>query len=707
MHDFDGVFAAGDYVSAARHLPPDSWQYWASLGLIGHPADAVDALARFTDPDASFFSGVASWIAGDDDRARHVLGRCEGAHAQRLLDLMAKPPITVLAQLPWTRRGAWDLLGHLKDSAFQVLNVSFHPDDIQNRPYADVATLIPRGVRPDFFVAEMFEWHLIPPNIRTLGCPVLGHSSDFDLHIQTVAPWLEIFDELIVLDHVEWRDMRRAVRVPVSVFPKVFGVPAHLPELMDEQRDIDVFLSGTVTHPYHCDKDPIVLDILSVPDICVRMVQGFEAADTYYQNLAASKVCCTFVRHQGAMPTRGLEALGMGCAVLVQEESALRLFVSQDEGVVPYPAQTGGLVAVIQSVLSGWGDYRLRARRGADIVRREFALDRVASQYLRYLTFLAAKPRATRLGPEPDQLVQKRPVVYKGWLPSYRFDSGLLRDWASASAARLERRLGVEETAGLLNDLARERLLAHYHDHTNGLKWLDTVVAPLERAVERFPTALVPRFNLVRILLHFGEPQRVRRGIHLIDDMLRCSENWQLNPLDDVLPWDFCPSWFNYRRYFDAVTGGMGSLDGYAPELTAVILASLNHYRARYADEIAPECSKLELAAAAVRLDPDFPEYELYHCRLLIARGDPDDFDRVSSRLERLVHRSARLLEIHDIARHLPLDLQGEWCKELEIRAHRFWSATQVREDLREPALRSSIEAGFRVGPTAPAGEVP
>jgi len=89
MQDVDGAFAAGDYLSAARHLSPDTWQYWASRGLIGHPADVADALSRFTNPEAAFFGGVASWIAGDDDRAHRVLSRCRGAHAERLVDLIS------------------------------------------------------------------------------------------------------------------------------------------------------------------------------------------------------------------------------------------------------------------------------------------------------------------------------------------------------------------------------------------------------------------------------------------------------------------------------------------------------------------------------------------------------------------------------------------------------------------------------------------
>jgi hypothetical protein len=703
MRDTADAFAGGDYLSVARHASQDTWQYWASLGLMGHPANAASELERFGGADAAFVSGVASWIAGDDDRARGVLGQCEGEHARRLHSLISRRPITVLGQLPWNRSGSWDVLTQLHDPAFRVFNVSFHPDDVQNRPYADARTLVPDGVQADFFVAEMVEWHLIPPNVRALGCPVIGHSSDFDLHIQAVVPWLDLFDELVVLDHVEWRGMRRLVRVPVTTFPKVFGVPARLPALQIRERDVDVFLSGTIAHPYHSDKDPIVLDTLRVPDICLRIVQGFEKADAYYRNLSASKISCTFVRHPGAMPTRGLEALAMGCAVVVQEESALRLFVGETEGVVPYRAEDGDLAAAIQTVLSRWDDYSGRALRGADIVRREFALDRVASQYLRFLTFLAARPRETRPGPPPHRLVQKRPVVRRGWLPSYRFGSGILMDWASASEARIENLLGVEETASLLNDLAREHLLSHYHDDRRS-EWLGTVLSPLERAIDRFPAALVPRFNLIRVLLHFGSAEQVRRGVTLIDDTIaRPVDHWQVDPLDDVLPWDFCPSWFNYRRYFDTVTRSIPFSAEARSTLIAVILASLNHYRARYVDEIPSEHGDIGLAAAAVRLDPEFAEYVLWYCRLLIDRAGSEDLAEAQVHLARLAQRSTRLLEILDLARRLPHDLQGPWYVELQEMAARFWNATSIRDHLPEPVLRSSRPAVSRRGP---AGEV-
>jgi hypothetical protein len=688
------AFTRGDYLSAARHLTPDTWQYWASLGLIGHTSEVSQALEQFADADAVFYSAAASWIAGDTARALRLLERCDGDHAQRLGGLISRAPITVVAQLPWNRSGSWDILTNLNDPAFQLLNISFHRDDIQNAPYGDIRTLVPPGVQPDFFVAEMLEWHLVPPNVRALGCPVLGHSSDFDLHIQAVAPWLEVFDELVVLDSLEWRLMSGLVSVPVSVFPKVFGVPRRLPMLSDFERDIDVFLSGTVTHPYHVDKDPVVLDVLSLPDIRLRMVNGFDTVARYYRNLSRSKLCCTYIRHPGALPTRGLEALGMGCAVAVQEESALRLFLGDSAGVVPYGDTSGGLPAVIETVLSNWDTYGAQASVGAARVRHEFALDRLASQYFRFLTVLAARPRLPRSGPVPEGLVQKRAIVQKGWLPSYRFGGPLLTNWAEHSNTRLERQLHSTESPRLLNDLARERLLAYYHDLCKGSSQrLAHVVAPLERAIERFPQALVPRLNLARVCVHFGQPGQVRQGIALLDDTLRRSdEHWQISPLDDVLPWDFCPSFFNYRRYFDTVTRSIANASAARGDMIATIRASLSYYRAMYAEEIPGDRTRLEWAAESARLDPDFADYVLYWTRLLLTRAGRDDVADAAVELQRLSQQSARLLEILELARHLPPDLQGPWYGELERRTARLWRAMELRENPLEPILRSSRE---------------
>src|SRR5262249_4555063 len=162
-------------------------------------------------------------------------------HARNLLRLIDKPRLRVLAQLPWTRTGCSDLVSGLrKDHKFKVENVSYHPADRGNSPYADVRSLCNPAEPPDFYVCQMLGWHLVPPNLLDLPCPVLGQTADYDLHIQTVHPWLQLFDELVVTDPSEWEDVRRLAAAPVSTFPKSFGLPEGLPPLPKGRRDWDL-----------------------------------------------------------------------------------------------------------------------------------------------------------------------------------------------------------------------------------------------------------------------------------------------------------------------------------------------------------------------------------------------------------------------------------------------------------------------------------
>ncbi len=66
-------------------------------------------------------------------------------------------------------------------------------------------------------------------------------------------------------------------------------------------------------------------------------------------------------------------------------------------------------------MLADYPRYAEGARRGMRVVCDAFDPYRVASQYFRMATFLAARPRRPR-EPNPVRPQQKRPVAYKGWL---------------------------------------------------------------------------------------------------------------------------------------------------------------------------------------------------------------------------------------------------------------------------------------------------
>jgi hypothetical protein len=626
-------FARGDYATVARTGGKHEWQTYAALGLIGKTREAVEGLARFDHPEAAFYSAVAHWIGGEDETAARLLGPIDTAHARNLLALLRKSQINVLAQWSWVRCGCADLLaGAASDPRFKVANISFHPDDLANKPYGNIHDHYAASEPPDFYTCMMVEWHLVPPNLQELRCPVFGQTGDYDLHIQTVHPWLGLCDAILVTDPSEWQDVTRLVRVPVYTFPKSFGVPQDIVPLRQEERDIDVYLSGTVLHPYHLDKARLLHPLLEMPGLRLKIINGFALPSEYYSDLNRSKICITFVRHPTALPTRGLEALAMGCALIVQEDNVLTLFAGKEQGILTYQLGNNDLPAAVRTILAQWPDFARRTQAGARLVREDFALGRVASQYLRFLTFLAAQPRGPRSLCRTDKLYQKRSVLHKGWLPNgeNRFNP-VLKSIAVHNYRHMQSALRSEPSSPHLHiDLARESVLCNYHwaeaEIIPTYQWLAYLKELYRAGRERFPRSLVLRFNEIRVMLHFGTPQDVAAALVLLDETLRLPPNhWHVDVMEDVFPWDFFPQFFNYRSYFDRITQHLTLGDPVEADLCRLILASLHAYRGFYPTYHGFYSQALDDYGAATALDPEFPFFQLWYADQLLRRGLDED----------------------------------------------------------------------------------
>jgi hypothetical protein len=687
-------FARGDYATVARIGGRQEWQTYAALGLIGKTREAVAGLARFDHVEAAFYRAAAHWIGGQDEEASRLLESIPTDHARNLLALLRKPHINVLAQWSWMRCGCADLLtGAAADPRFRVANISFHPDDLPNTPYGDIHDYYTPSEPPDFYICSMVEWHLVPPNLQELGCPVFGQTADYDLHIQTVYPWLGLFDAVLVTDPSEWRDVARLVRVPVYTFPKSFGVPHNIAPLQQVEREIDVYLSGTVLHPYHLDKAQLLHQLLEIPGLRIKIINGFTAPTEYYRDLNHSKICITYVRHPTALPTRGLEALAMGCALIVQEDNVLTLFAGQEQGVLTYRLERNDLPAAVRTILDHWPQFAQRAALGAQIVRDEFSLARVASQYLRFLTFLAARPRKPRSLGSNARPYQKRSILYKGWLPSQDFHhSPVLQSMAVHNYRRLQTILASEAVSPhVYIDLARESVLGNCHRAEAGLvplaQWLAFLRDVYRRARERFPHSLVVRFNEIRVLLHFGTPELVSEALGLLDVTLSLPPNhWQIDVMEDVFPWDFFPQFFNYRGYFDRVTRHLTQGTDVEDDLCRLILASLHAYRGFYPAYHGFYSQALDDYGTAAALDPDFPFFQLWYAEQLLQRGLPEDQRAACRLLQELASGSLVFQEALEILQKI--DHSGE---EIAQKASRVHTLLTMHESLALPKLRPDL----------------
>jgi hypothetical protein len=629
------LFAAGNYVAVARDGDPDDWRTYAALGLVGCTERALAGLDRFGDAEARFHAGVARFIAGDEAGAIRIFDRLDDhPHARRLRALLREPQIRVLAQVPWVREGAQDYLGPAaRDGRFALTNVSFDPRDRRNAPYADVWQFADRAAPPHFYFAAMVEFHLLPPNLRALGCPILGQISDYDLHVQVLQSWLSLFDELVISDQEEWFDVQGLAPARVATFPRCVGVPTGLPPAPAGARDADVIFSGTVLHPYNWEKSVHVRQLFGVPGIKFAVVNGHLWYPKYLEALGRAKMSFTHQRRPGCVTTRALEALGMGCGMLVQTGNVLGLYLSEADGLFECDIEGGALPGAMQRVLADWPARRDGAARWSATARRAFAMERVALEYLRFLCFLATRPAPTHAAPTsaPEQ---RRAILWKGPM---QLAEPVVDQLRTQNLKRWLPRREADVTA--LIDLVREIVLCAADTRATEWKPPGHEVAFEEgftmacEGIARFPRSLVLRFDAIRGALHCGRPLEVSAGLEIATMTLaEPAHVWEIDPRENVMPFDFAPGFFNYRRYLDLVVRAHKTGRTDTAAMVALILASLEHYVGWYTGDVA----RLERAVA---LDPTFAHYR-YTLAQHLVKADPVHLARGCALLEELAEGS-------------------------------------------------------------------
>ena len=741
-NDAEDLFVTGNYTGLIALGRDDLWQHHAALGLIGRTDEATDGLGRFDGTAPRFHEAAALWIAGDETGAIALLARLATStshalspspwqtHARSLLALLRKPQIEVLSLLPSPSSGPHVLLaGGAQDPKFALTNIGHATGDRPNSPYASVHRLWRGEAPPDFVLCEMVEWHQIPPDLDSLPCPLLGQTADYDMHIQAMLPWLRLFDEVLVTDHTEHAGVRPLVDAPVTTVPKSFGHPAGLPRLRRRDRDVDLFLSGTLFAAWHPDKAALIHQILGIEGLRLAGFNGFLDNATYYDLLSRSRLAVAYYRRPGGMVTRGIEAACMGCITLVQEGSVLPLYAGSEHGLVSYPATPDGLARTIRQVLDRYDEHEARAWRAAPRLRQALAPDTVASHYLRLCTVLAARPRPSlrpgrKIGLQ--ERVQKRVVFWKGWQPGggrteavEALETANIAQWE----ALLERCGAWDDPAvgRAANDMAREmliglgyRLMATSEEEGRG--GTDPVPAGSAAAalrtrlfafqdlwIARRPRDLVSRFNALRARLHFGTAQDVAGALLAMKTILAVKpDSWALAPEDDVLPYDLFERFFNYRAYLDRVVADLSAqvpedrlpAERRRAEFVRLIRASLHHYLARAAGGGAAGFGH---AREAVRLDPDFPFFRLDLAkRLAVMTGEAERAEAITL-LTGLAGSSMVAVEARDILLRLraetPHAITGSPAEEPAANAARIEQALVDTENyqarLTSPYFRS------------------
>jgi len=655
------LFSAGNYIKVALLENKSDWRTYAALGIIGFSDRAITGLQQFDCAEARFYLGVAHWIAGDEASAMHHLQHVDLPHAQNLLKLIQQPQISVLAQIEQQQwLSIWE-----HDPKFCLRHIGTSPSDVPVAPYADVREYCKDGFSPDFYICRMAEWQMIPPNISEISCPTFAHTGDYDAHIQTVYPWLKQFDELIVCEETQWEELRHITGGNVCSIIKGYSIkPNPLPS-PDAPREIDIFVSGTLFHPYHPDKASLINQLLNLHEIKSVLIDGFVSSGTYEELTSNSKICLSHVRYPRGTQTRALESLSMGCAVIVHRENTLNLYGGEQEGIFRYDVEGESLEQTATRIVANWPAVAYAAQRGAKKIQEEFNTQRVASSYLRFLTFLAAKPRDKRAVMYNADLCHKRGILWKGW----RQTSDTYKQMYHLSISRLVDKMSGSATPTQIIDIARDGVLEHasrtyppvamdFYSSNNDYQNADdqnlsSILEIYWSGILHFPKSLVLRFNLIRTALHLGKPHEVEAALNLAQETIRVPiEEWHIDPMEDVFPWDFFCQCFNYRGYFDAVTRQLSEQDPQPQPLAALISASIHYYLSFYFEN---ECALLN---EAISLDPEFPFYQYRYALKLNANTIEADKLRAVHMLMNLAEDSIIFEEAYEALVKMPPHLR-------------------------------------------------
>ena len=673
--DLVGISLKNRDAEAIHHLA-------MNLMGVGYMSNSLNSLEK-DHPEWGFWLAASYWIHGDDDHSVSLLNQQDSPESKRLLDLIQSPVIDVVGQFSWDVANVSDKKFRLHPIGIQRLRYlknegrTFNTD-CPEQPFNHLLESIPNGVKPAYYLAHMLEWQYLPKDLPKAPFPVFGAISDYDVHIQNVHPFLDAFDALVTVGSEERNGIIPLTKTPVWTFPKLFHLATGIHNLeipKHNERQNSLFISGTLDNPYHPDKTQLISDVLNseVPDI--HYANGFLSGPAYVQELLNSKLALSYVRF-GGINTRGLEGLAMGCAVLAQKKSTMPVFFDKSHGVWTYDAENDNVPGLLYEMLNQWPTLEKAAIKGAHRVREEFEKSKCISQVLRFLTVLSAlKQRGKHL----SRFDQKRIVVHRGpgfHIPINYFQTELnLSRWQTEIEQTNRKNPTPYINAGREIDLFLCRDIAVIDKHKTGQdiddnakKCLNEYSVQVKSTADRLyaegcthhPDNLVLRFNWFRHVFHHGDPDQVETVLKDASEIARSEpRQWKVDPIDDVMPWDYYSAFFNYRSYFDQVTHELSGreIEPYAGH--RLILAAINHYVGLYTGE-------MEYLNRAVELDPGFPYYQLHSVQTFLCKPrSQSDYERCRILISHLAKSSLMCRKILPLV----LDLEkriGKSLKETE-----------------------------------------
>lgn len=560
------AFQDGNYAIAARLGRHDPELLGCATIMLGNPEKGIEILenAGLETERSLFFKSFGLWCLGRTSESLECVATLASATRgddkiyRSWRELLARKTINILVM-----NKELSLPRKLCNGAITIVTVGYsHDNDIVIEPGADAAWVLEqldkRKFVPDYMLVFRPEYLLLFDELETLPWPKLAFLSDYDLHLyQKYSDFIK-FDKLIVYSAVDHFETNRLFGV--DVYTHVFSSSLHSHRTPSPSRnreaDYDIFVTGTSFRHFFADKSVLMYKISQLDDSYnIRIVDGFTTSGLYRQALYNTRITPTFVRFYGCFPTRGIEALAAGGAVLYQDGGVLEdFFVKNDDKIFPYREET--LESDVEEAIE-----RIREKANAPVaekIARLMGYERALPMFLKFCAFISLFPK--RLSAKTST-VERHDYRVVGCHDLHGGIGSGLNSWNHLinldKIINLNRNLpftvhsSLSIASSCLYAASFKRMGCSESLENEMSKYVKMAIDVLKKTVDRFPQRIVPIFNLARVIFHYGafdraEPYFKRLMEKTVDE---------LDYLQDDLmsPLFFNEEHFVYRAYIDGI----------------------------------------------------------------------------------------------------------------------------------------------------------
>jgi len=626
------AFTAGNYSRAAFMAETDELR-GAALAMVGALEESLPLLHGQQTARARFCSALAHWGLGQLDAARTALSViAPGAEyfdaAAKLLHLINRNKIRILVQGrddPWCPD--YNLVGALRKIPYaDVISVGYSPraDVIINYTSSldDVLKQLPAGWEPDLYLNHLVEDNPPPYGIEAAPFPTLFHSQDYDRHIQHAHGYLTLCDAMVALGSADHEELSALSGRPTFVYPLLLGIDVASERCSSLTRTKDVYISGSLFNN-GLGKARCVFDIAQLPDeINIDLVEGITSANEYYAQLGRAKATFTYVNRWGALNGRAVEAISVGTCALVQEGTELQLYVSPEQGAIPF--QENNFLEVLQEVTQEWDvRYAAYGQAGVNRVKEVFEFSRCIQRYFNFLVTLACQVDMSRRKPPQFAVTQPRYPTRSPWrIPFHFFDTNLYKllqqfsHHVSQGADYLH--LDAFGESRLYSYVFLTRAIAPSEEaNAEATVQLSDALRIYQHLTQQHPDRLAALFNYGRILF---ESKDYVAAAKIFTDIL-VTPNLRFYPSDSLFWKEIQEGWFDYDVLMDAGVAYRKSTD---PTHLAHIERAIRESSAYYLGTMVLVDAGAELALEVLNVlgDIAFPPAVMLRAKLRLQLSD-------------------------------------------------------------------------------------